>query len=98
MSKSLTKNARWICVLVESITDTPGAIPHRGVHNLERHSWDTLEWQAVAELNLEVCKPISTFLVDVDLIKYQKDWKKVSNMAINYFKGKGLLDKEYPSW
>lgn len=100
MSKPvLTKNARWICVLTETLTDPDLAIPYRSVHNIERFKWSVPEREAIANsLRLDVCKPIATYLVDVDLIKYQKDWMTVSNMAINYFKTKGLLDIEYPLW
>ena len=100
MSKPvLTKNARWICVLVESTDGSPLSIPTRTVHNIERFKWSVPEREAIADsLRLSVCQPIATYIVDVDLIKYQKDWMQVSNMAINYFKSKDLLDKDYPLW
>lgn len=100
MSKQvLTKDARWICVLTETITDSTLAVPYRTVHNIERFKWSVPEREAIAEsLNLKVCRSLATFLVDVDLIKYQKDWMTVSNMAIEYFKKRGQLDEDYPLW
>lgn len=86
MSKHLTKNARWIIALVETKTEYDWEHSSRVVCNLGRFSYDTPEGKALGEvMHWGKCKLIATYLVDVTVYPYAKDWKKVSKLAEKYF-------------
>lgn len=91
MSKNLTKNARWICALVESVPDraTPLSKPYRIVMTTGRWNWNILEMEALNEaIDFSRCKLIGTFLVDVKVYPYAKDYENVKLLAKRYFKRK----------
>ena len=91
MSKSLTKNARWIVAYIEERRDPH--VPLSGftpiVFNCGRYPWEVTEMDAIVDaIDMEGCSLIQTYLIDVELYPYAKQHQYVTNIAKDYFRKK----------
>lgn len=89
MSRNLTKNARWIVVWLKIKSPSVTGIPAETVCNIGRHPYSVPAGKAIydsLDINDGTVLSVRTYLVDVALCPYAKDWKRVSEMAEKYFK------------
>lgn len=89
MTTNLTKDARWVLLWAETLSDTPLAKPHQMVYNTGRHKYGVPSIKAINDtLDFGRDKVLRSVVyeVDVALFPYAKQWKEVSDMAEKYFK------------